>query len=419
MKHGSTQRSAAHDHNPGNPPRRHRTPLLAGLCHWRSHFCVAGEVADGARFVQASQLSLAGSGIGTFSDRARDALRGGGVGDDAPALVRRQGLLNGLGTAPNEAVVPPNDPAALAAYRQQQRPALLAAKDLVRLGLAGTLRSMPVPQADGRVLRGDAMRYGGQIAGYAQAPGEVVNYVENHDNHTLWDVNLFKLPLATSAQERTRVQVLGIALTALSQGVPYFHAGIERLRSKSMDGNSYDSGDWFNRLDFSPDGDNGFARGLPPARDNQAAWAQIGERLRRPEGHATPAQIRQASQALQDWLAVRASSPAWRLRTAAEVERRLQFLDTGPEQQAGLLAWTLDASGLPGSGQRRLLAAVNLAPEPVQFSWPAAVGQAWRLHPTLAAPQAADERLRHEARHEPATGQFSLPGRSAVVWVLD
>ena len=34
-----------------------------------------GEVADGSRFVQASQLSLNGSGIGTFSDRARDALR--------------------------------------------------------------------------------------------------------------------------------------------------------------------------------------------------------------------------------------------------------------------------------------------------------------------------------------------------------
>jgi pullulanase/glycogen debranching enzyme len=37
-----------------------------------------GEVANGARFVQASQLSLNGSGIGTFSDRARDFVRGGG-----------------------------------------------------------------------------------------------------------------------------------------------------------------------------------------------------------------------------------------------------------------------------------------------------------------------------------------------------
>ena len=37
-----------------------------------------GEVADGARFVQASQLGSNGSGIATFSDRARDAIRGGG-----------------------------------------------------------------------------------------------------------------------------------------------------------------------------------------------------------------------------------------------------------------------------------------------------------------------------------------------------
>jgi pullulanase/glycogen debranching enzyme len=36
-----------------------------------------GEVADGKRFVQASQQSLNGTGIGTFSDRARDAVRGG------------------------------------------------------------------------------------------------------------------------------------------------------------------------------------------------------------------------------------------------------------------------------------------------------------------------------------------------------
>ena len=51
-----------------------------------------GEVADGARFVQASQLSLNGSGIATFSDRARDAIRGGGAGDDGARQVQRAGL---------------------------------------------------------------------------------------------------------------------------------------------------------------------------------------------------------------------------------------------------------------------------------------------------------------------------------------
>jgi pullulanase len=53
-------------------------------------------VADGARFVQASQLSLNGSGIGTFNDRIRDAVRGGGAGDSGEALFARQGWINGL-----------------------------------------------------------------------------------------------------------------------------------------------------------------------------------------------------------------------------------------------------------------------------------------------------------------------------------
>ena len=37
-----------------------------------------GEVADDARFEQATQANLGGTGIGSFSDRLRDAVRGGG-----------------------------------------------------------------------------------------------------------------------------------------------------------------------------------------------------------------------------------------------------------------------------------------------------------------------------------------------------
>ena len=58
------------------------------------------------------------------------------------------------------------------------------------------------------------MDYNGQGAGFASQPGEVVNYVENHDNQTLFDVNTLKLPLATSREDRARVQMLGAALVA-------------------------------------------------------------------------------------------------------------------------------------------------------------------------------------------------------------
>ena len=54
----------------------------------------------------------------------------------------------------------------------------------------------------------------------------------------------------------------------------FWHAGGDILRSKSLDRNSYDSGDWFNVLDYSYQ-TNGFGRGLPPRRDNEAKWPVV------------------------------------------------------------------------------------------------------------------------------------------------
>ena len=95
----------------------------------------------------------------------------------------------------------------------------------------------------------------------------MVNYVENHDNQTLFDLNAFKLPLAPRAPSARACRCSAAALNAFSQGITYFHAGVELLRSKSMDRNSFDSGDWFNRIDWTGDV-NHFGTGLPPAPDN-------------------------------------------------------------------------------------------------------------------------------------------------------
>jgi pullulanase len=55
------------------------------------------------------------------------------------------------------------------------------------------------------------------------------------------------------------------------QGIPFFHAGDDTLRSKSLDRDSYNSGDWFNRLDFSYETNN-FGVGLPPKEKNEEKW---------------------------------------------------------------------------------------------------------------------------------------------------
>jgi pullulanase/glycogen debranching enzyme len=364
-----------------------------------------GEVADGARFVQASQRSLGGSGIATFSDRARDALRGGGCCDSGEALVANQGLLNGLSYAPNHA------------NRGRDRFAeLLRAADMARAGLAGTLRDYELVTADGSRRPLSAMEYGDQPAGYAQAPGEVVNYVENHDNLTLFDLNALRLPRGTSREDRARAQVVGVAFVALSQGIAYLHAGVEILRSKSLDRDSFDSGDWFNRLDWGLT-DNGFGRGLPPAHRNRGDWPVMRPVLGDSSVAPTAAEIRWTRDASLDLLRIRASSTLFRLRSAADVRARLRFLNVGPNQDPTVIVAHLNGAGYPGARFREVLFAINVAPDEKRLVLGEASGRPWRLHPLHTGVGAADRRPA-EARLDRSTGALTVPARTAVVFVV-
>ena len=71
--------------------------------------------------------------------------------------------------------------------------------------------------------------------------------------------------------DRVRMQTLALATTALSQGASFWHAGGDLLRSKSLDRNSYDSGDWFNVLDFGT-ATTASAAGCRRRPDNEAKW---------------------------------------------------------------------------------------------------------------------------------------------------
>lgn len=367
-----------------------------------------GEVADGARFVQASQLALNSSGIATFSDRARDAIRGGGAGDDGIRQLQRQGYVNGLHYDRNA-----DAPADVTAVD------LLRSGDLVRVGLAGSLRSFPLQAFDGRVLRLEQVTYGGgQPAGYVTSPAEVVNYVENHDNQTLYDLNAFKLPLGTSGSDRARVQILAAALNAFSQGIAYWHAGFELLRSKSMDRNSFDSGDWFNRLDWTGQG-NFFGTGLPPARDNAASWPWMRPRLADPQLHPSPANIEWTRAAFLDLLRIRSSSALFRMHTAEEIQTRLRFLNTGPDQVPEVIAGHLDGAGSPGAGFREILYFVNVDLEPHTLQFDAERAKGYVLHPVHRAPGAADRRVAQQSHYDATTGRFTVPARTAVVFVVE
>ena len=87
---------------------------------------------------------------------------------------------------------------------------------------------------------------------WALQPSQSVNYVSCHDNHTLLDRIALAVPEA-SPEELAKRSNLAAAFTILSEGVPFFQAGEEMLRTKparkgKFDHNSYRSPDRVNSL---------------------------------------------------------------------------------------------------------------------------------------------------------------------------
>jgi pullulanase/glycogen debranching enzyme len=240
----------------------------------------------------------------------------------------------------------------------------------------------------------------------------VVNYVENHDNQTLFDINVLKLPVATPAAERARVQVLGMAINAFSQGVAYYHAGIDTLRSKSLDKNSFNSGDWFNRIDWTYQ-DNYFGTGLPQSDDNGKDWPLLNPFLAQAATiKPQAADIAFARDAFRDLLAIRASSTLFRMRSAADVAQRLHFHNTGPGQEPTVIAAHLDGKGYPGAAFQGISYFINVDKVAHTVTIGEEKDRRYRLHPA----HRADARAR-AATYDRATGTFSIPARTAVVFV--
>ena len=298
-----------------------------------------GEVANNARFVQATQAEMAGTGIGTFNDRLRDAVRGGGAFDQDP---RVQGFGTGLYTDPNGT--------STAGPPVAQIDALLLEQDRIKVGLTGNLRDFPLVDRWGNLVTGSQIPYGGSGTGYCAEPSDVVSYVDAHDNETLFDVLAMKLPVALTMPDRVRMNTLCLAVVALGQGPVFWHAGTDLLRSKSLDRNSFDSGDWFNRLDWTG-ASSVFGSGLPPAAENQERWPLHRSLLADPALVPGPADIAASRAAALDLLRIRFSSTLFRLGSAARIIERVTFPHGGPAQPRGVIVMVLsDAVGDPAVG---------------------------------------------------------------------
>ncbi len=375
-----------------------------------------GETANNNQGVAATQANMGGTGIGTFNDRIRDAVRGGSAFDSAGDLRKKQGFANGL-------VFDPNELAPAGATAADDLVKLAEYTDWIKAGMAGNLAAFRLARtASGTNVAANAIGYNGARTAYTQDPQENVLYVSAHDNQVLFDLMQYRLPTGTSMADRVRAQVVALSTVALGQGVPFFHMADDLLRSKSMERDSYDSGDWVNRIDWSGAG-NGWKSGLPNAGKDQGNWPTIRPIFADASIAPAAADIAASAARFEELLQVRKSSRLFRLGTKAEVMQRVDFLNAGAGQVPGVIVMTVTdgthascSPALPDldPAHDAVVAIINADKVAHTMTVPAAAG--FQLHPVQAA--STDPVLAGAAVADVAGGQaFTVPARTAAVFV--
>ncbi|XP_052152892.1 pullulanase 1, chloroplastic [Oryza glaberrima] len=367
-----------------------------------------GEVAQNKRGINASQINMSGTGIGSFNDRIRDSVNGGNPFGNP----LQQGFSTGLFLEPN-------------GYYQgneaDTRRELATYADHIQIGLAGNLKDYVLRTHTGEAKKGsDIYTFDGSPVGYTSSPVETINYVSAHDNETLFDIVSIKTPIGLSIDEKCRINHLASSMIALSQGIPFFHAGDEILRSKSLDRDSYNSGDWFNKLDFTYETNN-WGVGLPPRDKNEENWHLIKPRLENPSFRPLKNHILSVFDNFVDILKIRYSSPLFRLSTASDIEQRVRFHNTGPSMVPGVIVMSIKDAQNEKCEMAQLdknfsyvVTIFNVCPHEVSIEIHDLASLGLELHPIQV--NSSDALVRQSA-YEASKGRFTVSRRTTAVFV--
>lgn len=352
----------------------------------------------------ASQVNLYGFGVGTFNDRIRDGIHGGSPFTDE----RVQGFATGLFTDPSDYTTGTLSPSA-------QQAQLFQYSDWIDVGLTGNLRDYSFVDSAGATVTGAQVNYNGQPTGYTKTPIEAVNYASVHDNQDLFDQVQLKSNLTDSIATRARRQIIAMSLISLGQGVPFYQAGDDLLRSKDMDQNSYNSGDWFNKINWSGQTAN-WGIGLPIASQNQSQWPIMTPLLNNAAYTPQPANIAYSEAAFRDLLDIRYSSDLFRMGTLAEIQQNLTFLNTGQNQTPGVVVMKLDANGGNYGPYKHIVVVFNATNAQEVFTDARLKGLALKLHPTQ---KNSSDPLTKESSFDSKEGTATVPALTTAVFVSE
>lgn len=371
--------------------------------------------AVSAVITPATQANMGGTGIGTFNDRLRDGVRGGSPFDTGSAMTANQGFINGLcydlGAGDS------------ADCSGGSGDALFALQNRISVGLAGNLASFPLRAG----VTGAQVDYNGRPTGYTQQPQENLVYVACHDNETLFDISQYKHPSSVSVADAGRAQSVGLSLVLLAEGVAFVHGADDLLRSKSGDSNSYNSGDYFNRIYWDGSANNNWSAGLPPQNtgNNAANATTLGPLLSsRPVPDA--ATIASVAARFQEFLGVRRATDLFRLASAADIDNCISFPDQG-RQVHGLIVEQILGVGCvsaTSSGYDSVVVLYNASTSAQSFSLASFAGATQgsgsgqvSLHPVQLAGSDATLLSGWKFTAGAASGTFTVPARTTAVFV--
>ncbi|HEX6397750.1 MAG TPA: alpha-1,6-glucosidase domain-containing protein, partial [Steroidobacteraceae bacterium] len=326
--------------------------------------------------------------------------RGGG-----PFSPRRdQGFATGLYVEPN---------GTYGGSAADEKAELLRLSDRVKLGLAGNLADYPIVDATGALKLGKDVDYFGMPGAFGAQPEDTIQYIGVHDDPDWFDAMNLKLKTTVPRADRVRMARIGMDIVALSQGVPFFMAGDDILRSKSGDRNSYNSGDWFNRIDWTLKS-NGWGSGVPPANGNQDDWNIIGPALADPNLKPDEHDIEGTYRHMLEMLVIRKTSGLFRLRTADEIKKAVTFYNNGPGQVPGLIVERIRNTAKSCFPASQAVVVLNATPEKQAFADAAFKRQALLLHPVQAL---SHDPVVRTSRFNALTGTFTVPARTTAVFI--
>lgn len=187
-------------------------------------------------------------------------------------------------------------------------------EESVKFGIVGSVLH---PQIDYK-----AVNY--SKAPWANEPWQAISYVSCHDNHTLYD----KLKVSRKnidEKDIIAMDKLANAVVLTSQGMAFLHAGVEMLRSKQGEDNSFNLPDSINHIDWN----------LKVSNANVVAYYKNLIRLRK-------------------------NHPAFRMTTAEDVRANLEFKNA----EKGLISYQI-SNNANGDSWKNIFVIYNARTRPV------------------------------------------------------